>query len=92
MLTCLRPKLSLTVFAVGAIKYSLCNFIQFVNFRSLFMHTLTCERYPTILGVYKEYRLCILLHVMNSEYWMLPCCFVVTELNRCIFLHVAKGD
>ena len=39
---------------------------------SLFMHTLTCQRSPTVLGVsvlgvYKKYHLCILLHVMNSD-------------------------
>ena len=33
MLTCLRPRLSLTVFAVGAIKYSLCKFRKFGNVR-----------------------------------------------------------
>ena len=36
MLNCLRPKLSLTVFSVGAINYSICNFIQFGNYRIYF--------------------------------------------------------
>ena len=33
MLTCLRPRLSPAVFAVGAIKYSLCKFRMFGNVR-----------------------------------------------------------
>ena len=88
---CHRLTLSMTGFAVDSfILYA--TLFNLVTSESLFMHRLTCQRFPTVLGVYKEYRLCILLHVMNSDKWRLPCSFVVTKLNRCIFLHVAKGD
>ena len=64
ILTCNRLTLSMTGFADDTLILSTTLF-NLVTSESLFMHTLTCQRSPTVLGVYKEYRLCILLHVSD---------------------------